>query len=226
MKFEEKLKRFLEESIGFRVRTKEIADELAKVFTKERLKGCEFESASEVMTSAWNNYGKNGDLFVSYNYYEDKHKLAYGLSDSAGRDLKEILELTMEDFKDTQTVITITSDGTYRVTAETNGYSAEALCCPTDIFSLTKGSHMALQRLLEKVKGNAVEEPEFRLGDIVEIMGTDTYFLKESIGLQGVITSCSDSDCRVTLPLPFGKSHTNNWVYDMDDLKLIRRVNV
>lgn len=223
--FQQKLDRFKREPIGFHVRTKEIADELTKVFTKEGLTGCTSESASEFMIEAWDTFGKGGELYVSYNYPGRYYSLAYGLSDSAGRDLKEILELTMEDFKDSQTVITITSDGIHRVTAETNGYSAEALCCPTDIFSLTKGSHMALQRLLEKVKESAVDEPEFCVGDIVEIMGTDTYFLKESIGLQGVILSvrvCGRE--RYLVKLPVDISGDTEWRYD--DLKLIRRVNV
>ena len=62
MKFKDKLEKFKTERVGFHVDTKEIADELQKVFDREKLNNHE-----GIMEIAWRRYGKTKDLYVSYN---------------------------------------------------------------------------------------------------------------------------------------------------------------
>jgi aspartyl-tRNA synthetase len=120
--------------------------------------------------------------------------------------------------------ITIETDGYYKTTAECNGITAESLCNPADEFNLPKGVHMAVQRLLEKLKqpkgGTA-----FHVGDIVEVVSTVTHFLRESVGLQGKVVRYNkwDDMWLITLPIKFEGDYT--WYFYNRELKLIRRGN-
>ena len=120
--------------------------------------------------------------------------------------------------------ITIETDGHHKTTAECNGITAESLCNPTDEFKLPKGVHMAVQRLLEKLEGPK-EDTGFHVGDIVEVLGTDTPFLRESVGLQGKVKGYDKGDGIWLIALPIGFAGNNNWWFYKSELKLIRRGN-
>lgn len=324
--FQQKLDRFKREPIGFLVKSKEIADELAKVFTREGMvvRGGR-KTIAETMDEIIGARGINA--YVTYNYFKSEHKLSYGLSNDLGRNLDELLDITIEELKSynapqaledklklfkagthvlhtptqeiynkfmvelekrgyvwqsgdkpTSThkewelfssgtciccrsgkickapnslykevgyeiltltpadftipqVITITSDGYHRTTAESNGVTAEALCNPTDKFSIHKGSHMALKRLLEKLDEDTIEElgdlsgePEgFHVGDIVEVVRCDFSFADEVKGVQGVITKNNDAAYRVKFPVKF--DGYNTWAFYDSELKLVRKYN-
>lgn len=320
--FQQKLDRFKREPIGFLVKSKEIADELAKVFEREGMKAYVSTSASEVMAAAWDSYGKEGKLYVSYNYPGGRYSLSYGLLNSTSEDLDELLDITLEELKsynantledklklfkagthvlhtptqeiydklmvelekrgyvwvdcrelptkyngysgnpyvtkffayehngiarqsnaydkeaftltledfNTPQVITITSDGYRRVTAESNGVTAEALCNPTDTFDISKGSHIALKRLLEKLDEDTIDElgdlsgePVFHIGDIVEVIECDYSFSSKIKGLQGKIVESWDTGCQAEFPLEF--NHSTKVVFDNPELKLVRKYN-
>lgn len=229
MKFKDKLEKFKTERVGFHVDTKEIADELQKVFDKEKLNG-----SKGTMDEAWDSYGNYRDFYVTYNYKSD-HRLRYGVCGSRYDTLNEILPITLEELKEynstQQLAITITSDGYHRVTAESNGKTAEALCNPTDTFDISKGSHIALKRLLEKLDEDTIEElgdlsgePEgFNLGDIVEVVRCDFSFADDVKGVQGVITKNNDAAYRVKFPVKFNGDNT--WAFYDSELKLVRKYN-
>ena len=120
--------------------------------------------------------------------------------------------------------ITIETDGHYKTTAECNGITAESLCNPADEFKLPKGVHMAVQRLLEKLEVPE-EDASFHVGDIVEVLGTDTFFLRESVGLQGKVKGYDKGDDMWLITLPIDFAGNNNWWYRKSELKLIRRGN-
>lgn len=324
--FQEKLDRFMKEPVGFLVKSKEIADELAKVFERNGMKPRGGRSTKELMTVAFNeakNYpgdvyvccnveGREGNLMcgtsdftfeyerelldvtldelkeylestpqtlekklelfkagahalhtptqeiydklmvelekrgyrwqspvssdVSYRYWDDYKSntivhwgffhngtITYGKlggSTNAGR---EVLELTPEDFKGNKQEeymkITIETDGHYKTIAECNGITAESLCNPTDEFKLPKGVHMAVQRLLEKLK-----EPErdtvFHVGDIVEVVANEFWFRGDPIGLQGVVKDVDAKGANINIPIPGSPLYFYN-----RELKLIRRGN-
>ena len=137
----------------------------------------------------------------------------------------EILTLTPEDFSTPQ-VITITSDGYHCVTAESNGVTAEALCNPTDKFSIHKGSHMALKRLLDNLeeKHKVTKEPEgFHVGDIVEVAECDFSFADDIKGIQGVITKKYSRGYDVRFPVKF--CDQTIWGFYSSELKLVRKYN-
>ena len=144
---------------------------------------------------------------------------------------KEIIELTLDDFNDSEQEehmkITIETDGHHKTTAECNGITAESLCNPMDEFNLPKGVHMAVQRPLEKLKGpkESEENTGFHIGDIVEVLGTDTPFLRESVGLQGKVKGYDKWDDIWLITLPIDFAGNNNWWFYKSDLKLIRRGN-
>ena len=117
--------------------------------------------------------------------------------------------------------ITIETDGHYKTIAECNGITAESLCNPADEFKLPKGVHMAVQRLLEKLE----DDTGFHVGDIVEVLGTDTPFLVESVGIQGKVKGYDKGDDVWLITLPANFAGNNNWWYRKSDLKLIRRGN-
>lgn len=145
-----------------------------------------------------------------------------------------ILEFTPEDFSTPQ-VITITSDGYHRVTAESNGVTTEALCNPTDTFDISKGSHMALKRLLEKLdddtieelgdlSGSTLEEPEGLCnGDIVEVVECDFSFADDINGIQGVIITGNNGVYGVRFPVKYNGDYT--WTFYGSELKLVRKYN-
>ena len=328
--FQQKLDRFKREPIRFLVKSKEIADELAKVFEREEMKGESGKLAEDIMDrcelecrslpgSPWVSYnftpnrhrlsfgnvgisgghleflditleelksynapqtledklalfkagthvlhtptqeiydklmielekrgyvwhngesmtkysftftgGERGDLCIQYNSYKD-HKVTCGCIKYCKQKGLEILTLTPEDFGTPQ-VITITSDGYHRVTAESNGITAEALCNPTDKFSIHKGSHMALKRLLEKLEEDTIEElgdlsgePEgFHVGDIVEIIGNEWNFQGNPIGLQGIVAQPNEGTGGADVKLP--NSDELLYFYARE-LKLVRKYN-
>lgn len=323
--FQEKLDRFTKEPVGFLVKSKEIADELAKVFERNGMNPRGSRSAKEFMTAALNkakNY--SGDAYVCCNVEGHEGNLMYGTSDftfecerelldvtldelkkylestpqtleeklelfkadthvlhtptreiydklmvelekrgyrwdipvssdvsyrywdnyksntivrcgsfhnrtiiygelggrtNAGR---EVLELTPEDFKgneqEAHMKITIETDGHHKTTAECNGITAESLCNPADEFKLPKGVHMAVQRLLEKLK-----EPEgdtgFHVGDIVEVVSNEWGF-SDPIGLQGVVKKVDVGGANISIPTPENPMYFRN-----RELKLIHRGN-
>lgn len=234
--FQEKLDRFLKEPVGFLVKSKEIADGLAKVFERNHMK-----ARDDHATIAWDMdmmWKLRGDkTYVTYNYRKDEHKLSYGIPDYDGDrlafldvtldELKEYLE-PAEDFKENKQEghmkITIETDGCHKTTAECNGIITESLCNPMDEFKLSKGVHMAVQRLLERL-----EEPEentaFHAGDIVEVVDADGYkFFDEVKGIQGIVVSNYNKNvCEVKFPFVVSKKDT--WYYHTQALKLIRRGN-
>lgn len=210
MTFPQKLEKFKTERVGFHVDTKEIADELQKVFDKEEL-----VMHGGVMRRAWKTYGAEGGLYVSYNYF-GAPGLGYGMYKGSGKNLNEILPITLEELKEYNSTlaITITSDGYHRVTAESNGKTAEALCNPTDTFDVAEGAKLAIQRLLK--------EPKFHKGDLVEVIG-DGMLTKGAIGLQGVVMENDDAPF-VTLVTRV--NHSDCWSFKQENLRLIRRANV
>ena len=133
---------------------------------------------------------------------------------------KEILELTLDDFNDSEQEehmeITIETDGHHKTTAECNGITAESLCNPADEFKLPKGVHMAVQRLLEKLE----EDTGFHVGDIVEVVANEFDFSGNPVGLQGVVECSYEGGANVKLPTC---EYTLTF-YDRE-LKLIRRGN-
>ena len=191
--------------------------------TGDNMTGRSFADEAEGRTDLCIQYNGFGDGKVSSGYLE--------LRKAAGL---EILTLTTEDFATPQ-VITITSDGYHRVTAESNGVLAEALCNPTDKFSIHKGSHMALKRLLEKLEedtieklvdlsGSTLEEPEgFHVGDIVEVVRCYYSFADGAKGVQGVVVETGDNWCRVKLPVKFHDEV--EWNFTDEQLKLVRKYN-
>ena len=329
--FQQKLDRFKREPIGFLVKSKEIADELAKVFEREGMESCTGKTAEEFMEVAWGDCGIDCNLYVAYNFPKRENGLSYGMSDLSGEKLDELLDITLEELKSynastledklalfkagthvlhtptqetydklmveldkrgyvwhystslevrqlywsdyngntilccgffgdgrvtygklggraneeravleltpedfsTPQVITITSDGYHRTTAESNGVTAETLCNPTDTFDISKGSHIALKRLLEKLDEDIIEElgdlsgePEgFHAGDIVEVVDADGYkFFDKVKGIQGIIVSHYNKNaCEVKFPFVVSKKDT--WYYHTLALKLVRKYN-
>ena len=328
--FQEKLDRFKSEPIGFLVKSKEIADELAKVFDREGMEGYVSKSMSWFMVRAWDSYGKEGKLYVSYNYPRGHYGLSYGLSNSTGKYLDELIDITLEELKSynantlddklalfkagthvlhtptqeiydklmieldkrgyvwttgdnmtgrsfaaeaegrtylciqyngfsdgkvnsgylkyrkesgleiltltpedfsTPLVITITTDGYHRTTAESNGVTAESLCNPTDTFDISKGSHIALKRLLEKLDEDILDElgdlsgetEEFHVGDIVEVVECDYNFTNDIKGIQGVITKKYERAYNVRFPVEYNGDDT--WAFYGSELKLVRKYN-
>ena len=215
MKFKDKLEKFKTERVGFHVDTKEVADELQKVFDREKL-----VMRGGVMRRARETYGTEGGLYVSYNYF-GAPGLGYGMCKGSGENLKEILPITLEELKEYNSTlaITITSDGYHRVTAESNGKTAEALCCPTDTFDVAEGAKLAIQRLTAEENK---DEFMFHKGDLVEVIGDDM-FTKGAIGLQGVVMENDDAPF-VTLVTKV--NHSDCWSFKRENLRLIRRANV
>ncbi|WP_196607133.1 hypothetical protein [Pectinatus frisingensis] len=70
---------------------------------------------------------------------------------SNSESVKNVVTLTLDDFTEQPkaTTIVIISDNRHKVVAKSNGITAEAKCNPEDNFSIAKGTHMALQRLLD-----------------------------------------------------------------------------
>ena len=231
--FQQKLNRLKSEPIGFLVKSKEIADELAKVFEKEGMeknKGDIRECLEEALREA-DRYP--GYAYVIYNASQEM-TLTHGTSDFMGElnkyrdlldvtldELKEYLEST-EDFKDSEQEehmkITIETDGHHKTTAECNGITAESLCNPADEFKLPKGVHMAVQRLLEKLE----EVTCFHVGDTVEVVGYHNKFLKDIVGKRGVVTRIDERTSeKYEIKYEENISGDNRWWSRPEELKLI-----
>ena len=226
--FQQKLDRFKSEPIGFLVKSKKIADELAKVFDREGIKPLVGESTKEFIAVALDNaMDYPGDAYVCYNVEGYEGNLMYGTSDFTSEDERDLLGVTLDELKEylesSPMKITIETDGYHKTTAECNGITAESLCNPTDEFNLPKGVHMAVQRLLEKLEGPK-EDTGFHVGDIVEVVDADGYSFSEEIkGIQGVVVHVYEDACGVKIP--FEVSNSDTWAYRESDLKLIRRGN-
>jgi len=95
----------------------------------------------------------------------------------------EVIELESPN----ELTITIKSDGYKVVSASCNNITTTAKCNDTDTFNLSKGSHMALKRLIDKMNEPVKEDRSNKIekGDIVELLPTDRTAPKEFIGLQG-----------------------------------------
>ena len=146
---------------------------------------------------------ENGHSYYAYyDYYKGVHW--------------EIVEL----IPDNSLTITIKSDGYKKVTATCNDITATAKCNDTDTFNLSKGSHMALKRLIDKmnesIKSNKIEK-----GDIVELLPTDHTAPKEFIGLQGIVVE-NDSVPYVKFPISLSDGRYR-WACIKKNLKLIRK---
>ena len=127
---------------------------------------------------------------------------------------------TLEDFKDSEQEehmkITIETDGHHKTTAECNGITAESLCNPADEFKLSKGVHMAAQRLLEKLG----EDTGFHVGDIVEVVANEFNLKGNPVGLQGIVEWSNGHGANVKLP-----TRDKPLTFYNRELKLIRRGN-
>lgn len=227
--FQQKLDRFKSEPIGFLVKSKEIADELAKVFEREHMKPLGGESTKEFIAVALDNAKYYpGDAYVCYNVEWYEGNLMYGTSDFTSEHKRELLDVALGELKEylesLPMKITIETDGHHKTTAECNGITAESLCNPTDEFNLPKGVNMAVQRLLEKLEVPK-EDASFHVGDIVEVLGTDTLFLRESVGLQGKVKGYDKGDDMWLITLPIDFDGDNKWWFYTSELKLIRRGN-
>ena len=119
--------------------------------------------------------------------------------------------------------ITIKSDGYKIVSASCNNITTTAKCNDTDIFNLSKGSHMALNRLIDKMNESVNDDSKFKVGDIVEIISNSICAMDESIGLQGIITNIICSYVTVTFPVKICDFY--DWNYLSKDLKLIRKAS-
>lgn len=203
--------------VYFPTPTREIYDELMN--TLDSL-GCRWASKDKPME--YDGFTSDHKVRVS----DSKVITIDGLDEASESSI--IISLTSEPPTPSQT-ITIVSDGYRKVTAESNGITAEATCFPTDTFSIAKGTHMALQRLLEKQKeANVIqelgeltdEEPKFHKGDIVEILKSQHVAPKETIGLQGIVIDNSSSPM---VKFPMEIDGYDWWSYAKSELKLIRR---
>ena len=121
--------------------------------------------------------------------------------------------------------ITIKSDGHKVVSASCNDITVGVKCNDTDTFNLPKGSHVALKRLIDKMKEPAKEDNSNKIekGDTVEIIDDADPYLKGSIGLQGVVMWGINDDLRVKLPIDI--MGDNIWIYNINNLKLIRKAS-
>ena len=131
----------------------------------------------------------------------------------------EIIELESPD----EITITIKSDGHKVVSASCNDITVEAKCNDTDTFNLSKGSHIALKRLIDKMNEPAKLGSIFKTGDIVEVIGNSINAHDESIGLQGIITDITRDYFTVTFPVKI--CDFCDWNYLSKDLKLIRKAS-
>ena len=117
--------------------------------------------------------------------------------------------------------ITIKSDGHKIVSASCNNITVEAKCNDTDTFNLSKGSHMALKRLIDKMNEPVKEDRSNKIekGNIVELLSTDHTAPREFIGLQGIVME-NDSVPFVKFPIKL-RNGLSTWACMKKDLKLI-----
>ena len=129
----------------------------------------------------------------------------------------EIIELESPD----EITITINSDGHKVVSASCKDITVEAKCNDSDTFNLSKGSHIALKRLIDKMNEPVKEDRSNKIekGDIVELLPTDRTAPKEFIGLQGIVMD-NDSVPFVKFPIKL-RNGLSTWACIEKDLKLI-----
>lgn len=97
MTFEEKLEKFKSERVGFLVKSREIADELAKVLIKEGMKGRgNWPVYLTLKGCLTDNKEYPGTPYVTYNYFLGEHKLSYGTDDCLDEPM-EIIDVTLEE---------------------------------------------------------------------------------------------------------------------------------
>ena len=189
--------------VYFPTPTRKIYDELMN--TLDSL-GCRWASGSSLKVSRYEGFEDRTIIIV-------RNKRVTFVCSTSGA--KAIISLTSEPPTQSQT-ITIVSDGYHKVTAESNGITAEATCEP---FSITKGAHTALQQLLEKQK-KAEEKPKFNTGDVVEVIERPAGISEELVGLQGVVQEYSRIP---TVKFQIAIDGRYTWAFIEDKLKLIRR---
>jgi uncharacterized protein YodC (DUF2158 family) len=222
--FEDKLKLFKAGTHVLHTPTQEIYDKLT-VELEKRGYALVANEPLEAAKGRWRFNGK--DTCVRYAPDGQYH----GKKETYVKGGKEIIELTLEDFRmgnahrvsdseqEDHMKITIETDGHHKTTAECNGVTAESLCNPMDEFKLPKGVHIAVQRLLEKL-----DEPEedtgFHVGDIVEVVANESGFSGNPIGLQGIVECSYEGGANVKLP-----TREDSLTFYGRELKLIRRGN-
>ena len=77
---------------------------------------------------------------------------------------------------------------------------------------------MTMEKAVEYGLNEKIEE-----GDTVEILDEADPYLKDSIGLQGVVMWGINDDMRVKLPIDI--MGDNIWIYNINNLKLIRKAS-
>ena len=101
MTFKEKLEKFKSERVGFRVSSEDIADELAKVFTKEGMVDRNGSSPTQTLEFYLTEYkGYPGVPYIVYNYIEGEHMLSHGTDDFTGEAPIDLLDVTLEELKE------------------------------------------------------------------------------------------------------------------------------
>ena len=227
---EDKLELFKAGTHVLHTPTQEIYDKLMVEFEKRGYKWHNWVDP-KVSRGYWSDY--NNETIVCCGVFDDNEGVTYDKLGGYSNAKREVLELTLEDFRmgnahrvsdseqEEHMKITIETDGHHKTTAECNGITAESLCNPMDEFKLSKGVHMAVQRLLEKLE----EDTGFHMGDIVEVVNADGYkFFDKVKGIQGIIVShYNEGVCEVKFP--FVVSTKDTWYYHTRALKLIRRGN-
>ena len=102
MTFKEKLEKFLNEPVGFRLKSEEIAEELAKVLDgDDRFKDVDGWAWESLCSSARDVHGNKG--YISYDNQE--HRSQYGSTDGddcdygIGVEVPELLNITLRELK-------------------------------------------------------------------------------------------------------------------------------
>ena len=153
------------------------------------------------------NFGRNYACHADISWYKENDY--------------EIIELVGESVEDDTLTITIHSDGHKVVSASCNDITVEAKCNDTDTFNLSKGSHIALKRLIDKmnepIKSNKIEK-----GDIVEILVAGDETPSQTVGLQGIVI---ESDSYPYVEFPIKICGCKRWSYSIEKLKLIRKAS-
>ena len=99
--FEEKLEKFKSERVGFRVSSEDIADELAKVFTKEGMVDRDGSSPTHALEYCLTEHTEYpGVPYIAYNYNKGEHELSYGTDDFTDEAPIDLLDVTLEELKE------------------------------------------------------------------------------------------------------------------------------
>ena len=185
--------------------TQEVYDKFGKYVDKSEYRWLSKNYFSKYRERTCVNLENGHTCFSPYGYYKNFHW--------------EIVEL----IPDNSLTITIHSDGHKVVSACCKDITVEAKCNDTDTFNLSKGSHIALKRLIDKMNEPAKLGSKFKTGDIVEIISNSICAWDESIGLQGIITDITRDYFTVTFPVKICDFY--DWNYLSKDLKLIRKAS-